>query len=133
MQSESRRFLTLEEVLMLHEIAIERYGGSAGVRDIGLVESAISLPMQTWDGEYLVGGVPEMAAAYWHGLSKNHGFIDGNKRVGFMATDAFLQLNGLLLTLTEAEAEDVALRVATSDCSREELAEIIRANCKPLD
>lgn len=77
-------------MLSLHQTAIEVFGGATGVRDVGLVESAVASPRQSWDGEYLLGSAEEMAAAYWHGLAKNHGFVDGNKRVSLMAADVFL-------------------------------------------
>ena len=126
------RFLTIEEVLRVHEIAIEMFGGSKGVRDIGLIESALAGVAQTWDGEYLYASVSEMAAALWYSLAKNHGFVDGNKRVSLMAADAFLQVNGMLLTLSDQEVEELTLKIAIGELSRDEIAEVIRANVRPL-
>lgn len=116
----------------MHRIAIERFGGSEGVRDAGMIESAVMFPQQTWSGEYLLGSVSEMAAAYWWGLAKNHGFVDGNKRVGLMAADAFLQFNGVLLIISQEQAEEFTLAVAVSEMTREELAEIIESNCEAI-
>jgi death-on-curing protein len=132
LRSEAPRFLTLDEVLTLHEVAIERFGGSNGVRDAGMIESALAVPMQTWGGEFLLDSIEAMAAAYWHGLAKNHGFIDGNKRISLMAADVFLQFNGLLMTLSEEEAEAVTLRIATSELDRDEIAALIRENVVPF-
>ncbi len=131
MQSDIR-FLTLHEVLRLHEIAIQNYGGYPGVRDLGLVESALAGPAQTWAGEYLFQSVPDMAAALWYSLAKNHGFVDGNKRVSLLAADAFLQFNGLLLTLSSSEVEALTLNIAIGECSREEVAQVIRENTAAL-
>ncbi len=97
MPAEAARFLTIDEALAAHERVIERFGGSAGVRDLGLLESALYRP-QTGYYRDLV----EMAAAQFESLLQNHPFLDGNKRVAFFGTDVFLRLNGWRL---EAEAE----------------------------
>lgn len=75
-------FLSLDEVLEIHEQQIERYGGSAGLRDAALLESAVATPQATFGGEFLHGSIPAMAAAYLFHLCQNHALIDGNKRVG---------------------------------------------------
>ncbi|GMR16714.1 MAG: hypothetical protein BMS9Abin31_1083 [Gammaproteobacteria bacterium] len=89
MPSESVQFLSLDEVVEIHTVLIERFGGPTGVRDLGLLESALYRP-QT--GYYK--NLTEMAAAMFESLIKNHPFVDGNKRVAFFATDVFLRLNG---------------------------------------
>lgn len=86
-------FLSLTEVLEIHANQIELYGGSPGIRDIGLLEGAIAQPSATYGDEYLHGSIFEMAAAYLYHLVQNHPFIDGNKRVGLAATVVFLELN----------------------------------------
>lgn len=91
-------YLTTIEVLAIHHDQIERYGGTAGVRDPGLLEAALFRP-QT--GYYV--DLVEEAAALWESLAQNHPFLDGNKRVAFAATYTFLAINGLLIT---AESED---------------------------
>jgi death-on-curing protein len=75
-------FLTLDEVLEIHEEQIERYGGSAGLRDAAALASAVATPQATFGGEYLHTSIPGIAAAYLYHLCQNHPFIDGNKRVG---------------------------------------------------
>jgi death-on-curing protein len=92
-------YLTLAEVLAIHADQIERYGGSPGVRDRGLLESALYRP-QT--GDY--GDLFEEAAALWESLAQNHPFIDGNKRTAFAATYTFLVINGAQLTAKPAAA-----------------------------
>jgi death on curing protein len=86
-------FLTLDEVLEIHEQQIELYGGSHGLRDPGALESAVATPQATFGGEYLHTTIPEMASAYLFHLAQNHPFIDGNKRVGANAAIAFLLMN----------------------------------------
>lgn len=135
MQSENQEilFLTLEEVIEIHSDGIREHGGSSEIRDIGIIESAALMPQQTFGGEYLLASIYQMAAAYWHGLCMNHGFVDGNKRVALRAADVFLNVNGLDLMLTSDEAFDVTIKIATREISREELAEIIEANCGDLE
>lgn len=87
-------FLTLDEVLGIHADQIRRYGGSAGLRDLGLLRSALAMPQTTYDDEFLHGTIFEMAAAYLFHLARNHPFIDGNKRTALMITLVFLGLNG---------------------------------------
>jgi len=83
-------FLTLDDILESHQNQIETYGGSHGVRDIGLLESAIAQPEASFGGQYLHADIFEMAAAYLYHLVMNHPFVDGNKRVGLEASLIFL-------------------------------------------
>ena len=103
------RFLGLDEVLALHSDQVGRYGGAVGVRDLGLLESAVATPEASFGGEYLHATLPEMAAAYLYHLAQNHAFIDGNKRTAFAATYTFHAINGLWLT---ADAEETYVFVA---------------------
>jgi death-on-curing protein len=125
-------FLTLDEVLALHADQIDRYGGSTGVRDLGLLESALAAPRATFGGEYLHGTLPEMAAAYLFHLARNHPFVDGNKRAGVAVAIAFLGLNGLWLEADPEELGDQVLRVAEGAMPKSELAEFIRRNVVPF-
>src|ERR1700712_2200535 len=86
-------FLSLDEVLEIHEQQIERYGGSSGLRDGAGLESAVATPQVTFGGDFLHPSIPAMAAAYLFHLCQNHPFIDGNKRVGANAAIAFLLMN----------------------------------------
>jgi death on curing protein len=92
-------FLSLDEVLEIHEQQIDRYGGSPGLRDAAGLESAVATPQATFGGEYLHTSIPAMAAAYLFHLCQNHAFIDGNKRVGANAAITFLLINGWEPTL----------------------------------
>jgi death-on-curing protein len=78
------RFLTVERVKQLHADAVRKYGGSKGLRDEGMLESAVAMPMTAFGGSYLHEGIFEMASAYLYHLVQNHPFVDGNKRVGLM-------------------------------------------------
>jgi death-on-curing protein len=102
-------YLTVVEVLAIHADQIERYGGALGVRDLGLLESALFRPQTGYYANLL-----EEAAALWESLSQNHPFIDGNKRTAFAAMYTFLAINGLRLTATCAEAEDFVLHLYAS-------------------
>jgi death on curing protein len=88
------KFLTLAEVLILHEDQVQRFGGSSGVRDLGLLESALGQPAATFGGEFLHPTIADQAAAYLYHIAKNHPFVDGNTRTAFSVMDAFLRVNG---------------------------------------
>jgi death-on-curing protein len=90
-------FLTLDEILEIHRDQITRYGGTTGIRDLGLLQSAAAMPAAAFEGRYLHGDLFEMAAAYLFHITCNHPFLDGNKRVGTVAAIVFLELNGLEL------------------------------------
>ena len=104
------RWLSLEEVLVTHERQLNRFGGAAGVRDQGALESALWRPQNRW--HYEGSGLPELAAAYAFGIAKNHPFIDGNKRVAFLAMATFLRLNGLHFAPTQEAATVMMLDLA---------------------
>jgi death on curing protein len=126
-------FLALDEVLALHADQIDRYGGGRGVRDLGLLESALAAPRSTFGREYLHGSLPEMAAAYLFHLVRNHPFVDGNKRAGLAAAIAFLGLNGLWLEAHPHDLAAIVLGVAAGQVSKSEVAEFIRGHLVPLE
>ena len=125
-------FLTLDEVVMIHRDQIDRYGGSPGVRDWGLLQSAVAMPAASFGGQLLHADPCEMAAAYLFHIVQNHPFIDGNKRVGAVAADVFLSLNGQLLIADEDDYADLVLAVARGETSKSAAAEFLRANSKPV-
>ena len=124
-------FLTLDEVLEIHQQQIERYGGSHGIRDSAGLESAVATPQATFGGEFLHPPIPGMAAAYLFHLCQNHAFIDGNKRVGANAAITFLLMNNWEITFTEDELVDLVLSVASSRLTKSELVEILESHCQP--
>jgi len=124
-------FLTLDEVVAIHRDQIERYGGSFGVRDWGLLKSAVAMPAATFGGQYLQGDLSEMAAAYLFHIVQNHAFIDGNKRVGAVAADVFLALNEQRLVADQDEYAELVLSVARGEMSKSAAAEFFRAHTEP--
>ncbi|MEA3364510.1 MAG: type II toxin-antitoxin system death-on-curing family toxin, partial [Candidatus Hydrogenedentes bacterium] len=105
------RFLTVEEVLYFHRAQIDLFGGSMGVRDPGLLESALAQPSASFGEEYVHKGLFEMAAAYLFHIVRNHPFVDGNKRVGIESAIAFLALNGVETDAPDDELESIVLAV----------------------
>lgn len=98
------RFLAAAEILVLHDQVLERWGGSHGVRDIHLLESALGAPRQTFDDQLLHPGVLAQAAALLRSLALNHPFVDGNKRTAFLSAVVFLDINGWTLAVSDREA-----------------------------
>ena len=123
-------FLTLEEVVAIHHEQAKRFGGSLGVRDWGLLQSAIAMPAATFGGQFLHSDLCEMSAAYLFHIVQNHPFIDGNKRVGAVAAGLFLALNDMRLTADADEFANIVLAVARGEQSKSAAAEFIRANAK---
>ena len=119
-------FLTLDEVLAMHADQIERYGGSPGLHDLGLLESAIAAPRATFGGGWLHPTLPEMAAAYLFHLVRNHPFVDGNKRTGLAAAIAFLGLNDLWLEASEDELVALVSGVAEGRVGKAEVAVFVQ-------
>ncbi|MEG4442281.1 type II toxin-antitoxin system death-on-curing family toxin [Microcoleus sp. AT9_B5] len=115
------KFLSLDEVLELHDDQISSFGGTPGVRDEGLLESALAQPQATFGGQFLHPTISEQAAAYLYHIAMNHPFIDGNKRTAFAVTDTFLRLNGCTLNLTDDRVYDLVMRVARGTMTKEEL------------
>ncbi len=107
------RFLGLDEVIALHADQIERYGGSPGVRDLALLESAVAAPEASFGGEYLHATLPEIAAAYLFHLAQNHPFVDGNKRIAAASMVMFLYLNDADLDCDEDGLVELTLGVAS--------------------
>ncbi len=126
-------FLTLDEVLALHADQLERYGGAGGVRDLGLLESALAAPRATFGGQHLHATVPEMAAAYLFHLAQNHPFVDGNERVALAAAIAFLGLNDLWLEADPDELAETVLGVARGEVTKAGVAEYLRRHVVPFD
>lgn len=104
--------LTKEQMLLLHTQLIETTGGSDGIRDMGLLESALESPFQSYGGEELYPSIQAKAARLCYGLVKNHAMIDGNKRLGCHTMLVFLALNGYEMEYTQKELSDLVLDVA---------------------
>ena len=120
------RFLSVDDVLAIQQDTIEHEGGAAGLRDAGLLESAVLMPQQQFGGEYLHPDLAAMAAAYLFHLVQNHAFQDGNKRVGALAALVFLSANGVEALPDPDELEAATMRVARSEMAKDELTEWLR-------
>jgi death-on-curing protein len=104
--------ISIDQTLLIHKYLIESSGGSEGLRDKAALESALSAPFQTFDGEDLYSGKELKGAALCFGLIQNHPFIDGNKRIGVHLCDVFLELNGIRLEYTDDDLVLLGLSVA---------------------
>ena len=112
-------FLSVEVVLQIHARVVEEYGGDCGLRDRGLLESAVGMPRSTFAGEFLHGSDAEKAAAYHYHLCANHPFVDGNKRVAVAAAEVFLLMNACELIAEDDELEEMTIGVAGGELSKE--------------
>jgi death-on-curing protein len=122
----SWRFIDRRALLLLHDESLAEHGGAPGLRDVGLLDSALVRPLNR-----VAYGEPDLAAlaaAYGVGLAKNHAFVDGNKRAAFLAVGLFLALNGQRLATTQADATLTMLAVASGDMSEDAFAAWIRAH-----
>ena len=126
-------FLGLDLVIQIHSDQIARYGGLAGVRDLGLLESAVAAARVSFNGRYLHPSLPEMASAYLFHLAQNHPFIDGNERTAAAATFLFLYLNDLFLDCTEDELVELTLGVASGQRSKAQAAVFIADHVRPVE
>jgi len=114
-------YLSLAQIVHLHEAQIEAFGGAGGIRDHGALESAVARPIMTFGGEDLYPDVAAKAAALMHSLVLNHPFVDGNKRVGAAAAELMGLLNGFELNASDDELEDMTLAVAKGEMNIEPL------------
>ena len=122
------KIITKKQVLLLHEHLLRETGGAAGLRDEGLLDSAVSAPFQSFDGTELFPTVIEKAARLCFGLVKNHAFIDGNKRIGAHSMLVFLAINDTELTYTQEELTNIILGVASGKIDYEDLLNWIKTH-----
>jgi len=119
-------WLSLQVVLAIHDEQLATHGGSGGLRDAALLESALNRPLNKWN--YENAELPELAAAYAYGIARNHPFVDGNKRTSLLALYTFLGINGVDFIVSEADAAAMILALAAGEVSEESLARWIRDN-----
>jgi death-on-curing protein len=124
-------FLSVDDVLAIHDDTIAHEGGLAGIRDPGLLESAVLMPQQQFGGEYLHAGLPAMAAAYLFHIAQNHAFHDGNKRTAALSALIFLEVNGVKLLPEPDALERTTMAVAASRCGKQELEQWMRRQLDP--
>ena len=113
--------LSRSQVLLIYDRLITETGGSSGLRDEGMLESALNAPFQTFGGEDVYPSLQQKAARLCYGLVKNHPFVDGNKRIGAHAMLVFLALNGVELNHSQAELSSIILQLATGEIEAEDL------------
>ena len=119
-------FLTLAEVVEIHSDQVKQFGGRDGVRDLGLLQSALAQPEASFAGSWLHGDLYEMASAYAFHISQNHPFFDGNKRTALACALVFLELNGVSITDPKGELKEAMLRAASGRLDKAELANLLR-------
>ena len=125
-------FLELGEVVQIHRDQIERYGGSEGIRDMDLLESALAMPAAGAGNEYFHEDLLAMAAAYLFHITRNHPFVDGNRRVGAVAAFVFLALNGVDLDAPEDEFEALVMGVAEGRIGKADAAQFLSRHAHAL-
>lgn len=113
--------LKLDQIIKLHEMLLKETGGSPGLRDVSLLESAINSPFQTFDKVSLYPTLERKAARLGYGIVKNHPFLDGNKRIGLLAMLTFLEINGIELQYTDEELIKIGLALADGTFSEKQL------------
>jgi death-on-curing protein len=126
-------FLDIEDVLAIHADQIQHYGGSAGIRDKGLLESAVAMPKASFGGQFAHQDIYEMAGAYLFHIVMNHPFVDGNKRTGTVCAIAFFKLNGIQVKPDNEAFVEFVLAVAQSQKTKPQIAEFLKQHSRPQD
>jgi len=126
------KYLTLEDVLLLHHLSIEKSGGSHGLRDTGLLDSAVHRPQATFAGVDLYPTLFDKAGALCHSLIKNHVFVDGNKRTSLLAAMTMLELNGYQFMCTQKELVVFGLKIDNENISSEGISAWLKKHSKKL-
>lgn len=118
-------FLTVEDVIQIHGEMITAYGGNPGLRDLGLLESAVAQPMATFGSQFLHDSLFMMGAAYLFHISQNHAFVDGNKRTAYTACLVFLRINGVVIDHDNEQLHQVTLDVAKGRLQKQDVAKAL--------
>lgn len=130
-EQDEPEWIELETVYRLHSRQLAEHGGASGIRDEGMLHSAMNRPVSKWDYERPRPDLCELAAAYAFGIAKNHPFLDGNKRTAAVVCEVFLILNGLEPTATEDDKYPVYLALAAGDLHEDTFADWLRKNTAP--
>jgi death on curing protein len=125
-------FLPKHIIIYFHQQIISLYGGTLGLRDEGLLDSALKQPRAMFDGSYLHDSLVKMAAAYGFHICNNHPFIDGNKRVALVAMDAFLQKNGFEISSSEKDVYEIMMKLVSGTVTKADLTDWLEANISKL-
>lgn len=124
-------WLDLDLILEIHGLILRRYGGAPGLRDLGLLQSALARPLQLHKFDSSAD-LHSLAASYANGIVRNHPFVDGNKRTGFLSAYTFLRFNGWYLTATEPDAVRSMLGLAAATLTEEEFSDWLRDHSEPV-
>ncbi len=119
------QFLTLDDVFIIHDEQLEAHGGINGIRDEGLLESAVMMPQASFGGEYLHTNLFEMAAAYAFHISENQPFLDGNKQTALVSALVFLDINGFLILDEDMRLYDAMIAIANKEMNKSDLADLL--------
>jgi len=125
-------FLDIEHTMRIHGSLIETYGGVDGIRDVGLLQSALAVPQASFGGEFLHKDLFEMGAAYLYHIVQNHPFLDGNKRTGAAAAIVFLAMNDIELIADEEALVELVLQIACGSVGKPEIADFLRTHEKSM-
>lgn len=126
------KYLTPQQILAIHDRMIKRFGGSFGVRDVGLMESACARPQASFDGEDLYKTIFEKSAALIHSLLKNHPFVDGNKRTSLSSAGIFLRLNGYKIINSHKDEVKFTMSIENESLDFKQIADWFKKNCKKI-
>jgi len=119
-------FLTLAEVIEIHNDQMQRYGGHAGIRDMNLLSSAVAMPYVSFSGKFLHADIFEMAAAYAFHISQNNPFIDGNKRTALASALVFLEMNKISISDPDGKLYEAMIKLASGKLSKNKFADVLR-------
>jgi death on curing protein len=125
------KFLSIDQVITIHEDQVISFGGKSGIRDEGLLDSALAQPQATFGGELLHPTIYEQAGAYLYHLVMNHPFVDGNKRTAFAVMDTFIILNGYSLDFSGEQAYNLVIRVVQGEISKDDLIDFLQMHIQP--
>jgi len=126
------KFLEKSALLAFHEDHLHKYGGRTGIRDHGLLDSALAQPIATFDGKYVHTDIFQMAAAYGFHLCQNHPFIDGNKRTALVAMYLFLFVNGYQINADKKSLFAIVMGIADGSVEKQQLADFLSTNTHPV-
>lgn len=124
-------WLSLELLTAIHERQIAEHGGAPGIRDEGMLESALARPVNLWSYGGPDVDTPALAASHAFGISRNHPFVDGNKRTAAVACELFLELNGYHLLASDADLYPIFIQLAAGELDEDELTEWLREHSRP--
>ena len=125
-------WMEMVDAVIFHDMELAAHGGSTGIRDAGMLESALMRPRNLWAYAETPPSLTRLAAAYAFGISSNHPFVDGNKRTALVVSFAFLDINGIAVTASQEDAYETILALAAGEIGEEQIAEWFTKNSAPL-